>query len=74
MWEVSNTQIQSPFQVNGFAAVGIYAPLPTSNYSELFVTGTLENNVSRPILCIVNPNNRLITEESEVVQLLVYGE
>ena len=75
MWEISNTQIIQQSTVDGFAAVGVYAPLPTTIFSELFVTGTLENNISRPILCVVvDSNNPLITEDSEVVRLLVYGK
>ena len=75
MLEISNTQISEQSQVVNFATVGVYAPLPTPTFSELFMTGTLENNVSRTIQCVVvDPNNPLATEESEVVQLLVYGE
>ena len=75
MWEVGNTQLFDQNQVNNFAAVGVYAPLPTPFFSELFVTGNTANNFTRAIQCIVvDPNNPLRNEESENVHMLVYGE
>lgn len=76
MWEVSNTQITEPAQLDDFAAVGIYPSLPTQDFSQLIMTGSIGNNVTREIKCLVSDSNSPLMppEESEAVHLLVYGE
>ena len=61
--------------MQSFAQVDVFVPLPTPNFSELIVTGTLENNFTRPLQCVVALDNVLeANEESDAVYLLVYGE
>ena len=75
VWEISSTQVRGQDQVEGFNAVNVFVPLPTADYSELIVTGTRDNNNTRPIRCVVEPENVLeANEESDAVYLLVYGE
>ena len=76
LWEISNRQVRSQALVQAFAQqLDMFVPLPTTGSSELIVKGTLHNNSTRPIRCIVEPNSVLDpNEESDVVYLLVYGE
>ena len=75
VWDISNTQVRTPDVVQSFAEVEVYVPLPTPNFSELIVKGTVDNNFTRPIRCVVEPDNVLeANEESDAVYLLVYGE
>ena len=58
-----------------FAANGVYAPLPTPNFSELIIMATVEYNVTDGIVCQVDPGIGVgQVEESDPVRLLVYGE
>ena len=72
-WEVSGTQIVEANKMSSFATVGVYAPLPMNDFSELIVTATRDNNVTRKIKCIVSLG-LVMTNGSEAVRLLVYGE
>ena len=74
VWEIANAQVQSPSQVQLFAAVEVYVPLPARNFSELIMTGTQGNNVTRSIRCHVFPDSLLLPlVTSDVVHLLVLG-
>ena len=75
VWDISNTQVRTAGAVQSFADVDVFVPLPTPNFSELIVKGTVDNNFTRPIQCVVDPGNVLEpNEESDAVHLLVYGE
>ena len=75
IWDISNTRVRTVDTVQSFAEVEVFVPLPTPNFSELIVKGTVENNFTRPIRCVVEPGNVLeANEESDAVYLLVYGE
>ena len=75
VWDISSTQVRTLETVQSLAEVEVYVPLPTPNFSELVVKGTRENNNTRPIRCVVQPDNVLDpNEESDAVYLLVYCE
>ena len=75
VWEVAGTQIRDLSNQQSAAQAKIYAPLPTTNYSELIMTATSDNNVTRMIECIVGPLSGVdATASSELVRLLVYGK
>ena len=75
IWEVAGIQIRHSPDQQLAAQDKIYAPLPTTNYSELIMTATLANNVTRMIECIVGPMSGVgETASSELVRLLVYGK
>ena len=75
IWEIDGTQVITEGLVQSFTDVGVYAPLPTPNVSELIMTATEMNNVNRTIRCVV-PSDIIVgeSERSEPVHLLVYGE
>ena len=75
VWEVAGTQIRDLFNQQSAAQAKIYAPLPTMNYSELIMTATSANNVTRMIECIVGPLSGVgETASSELVRLTVFGK
>ena len=43
LWEISNIQIIAPVQVQQFADVKVFVPLPKPSFSELIVTATVNN-------------------------------
>ena len=75
-WEISGTQVSTKELVELFAERGVYVPLPTPNVSELIMTATLDNNVTRTIRCLVIPGGNVARQiaESTLVHLLVYGK
>ena len=75
LWEVDGTQIMTEQQVQLFAEVGVYVPLPTPSVSELIMTATEMNNFTRSIICRVDPGIRVgAVEKSDPVHLTVFGE
>ena len=73
-WSISGTQLITSELVSLFAQEQIYVPLPTLSYSELIMTGTADNNFTRPIRCLVALSSIDPPVPSEMVYLLVYGE
>ena len=74
-WEIAGTQVITEFLVQLFADEKVYVPLPTPNVSELIMTATEMNNVTRTIRCSVVPLDNVVGNvDSEPVRLLVYGE
>ena len=74
-WEVGGTQVTTEQLVQLFAELGVYVPLPTPNVSELIMTATEMNNISRTIQCLLDPGIGVgQLEESDPVHLTVFGE
>ena len=74
-WEISDTQIQIESQVQDFAEVKVYVPLPTPSVSQLIMTATVDNNFTGEIICLVDPGFGVgKIKRSIPVYLLVYGE
>ena len=58
-----------------FATDGVYVPLPTPNFSELIITASVQYNITGAVICQVDPGLGIGSiEESDPVDLLVYGE
>ena len=75
IWEIDNTQVRIAHFVELFADEKVYVPLPTPSVSELIMTATEMNNVTRTIQCLVDPGIGVgEVVESDPVRLLVYGE
>ena len=73
-WEINDTQVLMEQQVQLFAQLNVYVPLPTLNISELIMTATEINNLTRTIICHVGGFGVGQVDESDPVFLLVYGE
>ena len=75
LWEIINTQIIAPDQVQQFSGMKVFVPLPKPSFSELIVTATVDNNGTQMIKCLVDPGLAVGNlEESDTVQLLVFGK
>ena len=75
IWEVNGTQVQTELAVKLFVHEKVYVPLPTPNVSELIMTATEMNNITRTIQCLVDPGIGVGPhEESNCVHLIVFGE
>ena len=72
-WEINRTQVLTESQVREFAqGTQEYVPLPTSSFSLLIMTATVDTNITREIICVVDHDGMI--EKSNPVRLLVYGE
>ena len=76
-WEINRTQVLTESQVREFAqGTQEYVPLPTSSFSLLIMTATVDNNFTQiEVICLVDPGLGVgELQESNSVHLLVYGE
>ena len=72
-WEINRTQVVTEDQVRALAQeTQEYVPLPTSSFSLLIMTATVDKNFTREVICVVDHDGEI--EKSNPVRLLVYGE